>query len=249
MNKILRALGEAGQMRRTKRAAGGTPRTALPLAAYYRGDPDQERARQEFYMAMARFYGFENWWQPVRRSAVAATAGRDGRGLDVLASRKSVLLVDSNAAPFEWLVFGPWLNDDQMCTAIASIRTTAGLTFRSEREKSQLSPLRSPDLDAVPGGASGARPLAMTWLEAVSSISRLKHTLSDRAFLLLERVVYQDEWLFRGPDQVHQGKSRAYVRKALDTAMITELTCALDAAAVHYGLLPADEYAERWGRS
>ena len=255
MNGILKALMavEEASSNETGPAAGGRPRMALPLAAHYRGEPEHERRRQTFYMAMARVFGFENWWIPRGAGSCGPRSeGRDGAGFDPVRSRKSVVIVDTNAAPFEWLAQSGRLeeeepdNQDDRSRGIASLRFTAGMLFRGEREKAQWSALRSPNLDRVATGGGGASPLTVTWLEATDSIRQLKAAVSPAQFELLDRIVVRDEWLFRGPDRVCEGEKGSYVRVDVNTEMVRILMGALDRAAVHYGLLAFEDYRRLW---
>lgn len=233
MNAILKALVFVKPATRKV----GAP-LALPLSAFYRRSDELEGKRYRFYAAMAREFQFENWIQkPKATSASRKEAGRDGQKRDLRISRNNILVQDARSAPFEWLVFNDKLHDPEMSKNIGNDRADAGFRFRQDMSKAEISGLHSPDWMSEPSGQSGPSSLAGTKLDAMESLGKLRVFMPDQYYRLLERVVWCDEWLWERKD----GKGKHKI--------IVEVQRALDYAAVHYQLLPWQEFCEKWLQS
>ncbi|MGH0004511.1 hypothetical protein ACQU0X_30975 [Pseudovibrio ascidiaceicola] len=229
MNAILKALVFVKPATRKV----GAPLT-LPLSAFYRRSDKLEGKRYRFYAAMAREFQFENWIQkPKATSASRKEVGRDGQKRELRISRNNILVQDARSAPFEWLVFNDKLHDPEMNKNIANDRADAGFALRREMGMAEISGLHSPDWMSEPTGNSGPCSLAGTKLDAMESINKLKEFMPANDFQLLERLIWNDEWLWeKGKHKVIKG-----IQKALDYA------------AVHYALLPWGEFCEKWLQS
>lgn len=227
----MKALSDALSKVEIKRGKGDV---VVPLAGFYRREANFERRRQKFYAEMARYFGFENWYMPQQGRPAPASHGREGLATDLRSSRKSVLVRDANAAPLEHMIFNDLLDDADMAKEIATIRADAGFYYRHEMSLASISPLKSVDLLKEPSGSSGPTVLANTKLDAMRSIGDLRAGMAAEQYRLLERVIWNDEFTF------FNDKGRAD-RKKLECVL-----CVLDRAAVHYDLLPFQDFVDRW---
>ncbi len=233
MNAILKALKAATPIKRVD----GAP-IVVPLAGFYRRSDEQEGKRYRFYAAMAREFQFENWIAKSKaHTPTQKEAGRGGRARDLRISRNNILVQDASSAPFEWLVFNDKLHDPEMNKNIANDRADAGCSFRKEMGLAEISGLRSPDWMSEPTGKSGPGSLAGSKLDAMESINKLVKFMPEDDYRLLERVLWNDEWVWEQEAGKHKRRMIEAVQKALDYA------------AVHYQLLPWHEFWEKWGQS
>ncbi|MBO6755717.1 MAG: hypothetical protein JJ902_05290 [Roseibium sp.] len=252
MNAITKAFKKARAIRLAEPPRYGWPYlVAKPLGFYYRRGPEFEQRRKDFYTQAARLFGFENWrfpgpYVPRFTEEQNRFGGRDGRSLDLVFSRQKFNVLDHNAAPLEWLIFADRLHDDTMVKDIATVRAEAGIAFRSTIAASEIPGLKSPDLDRVPGGVSGARLLAQSKLEAIFSIGTLREDMPKDLFQLLEATIWRDEWSFRLPDGVREKKDTKVRAIRIKHDVLEQVLCGLDCAAVHFHVLALTDFRDRW---
>ncbi|EFO30121.1 hypothetical protein TRICHSKD4_3695 [Roseibium sp. TrichSKD4] len=265
MNQILKAVqaAEALQSIRCAHSFGWPHRVnPKPLAFHYARSEEFEVRRRKFYDMVERIYGQSI--NPYPKPFVSQFSerenkhgGREGRPIDWRVSRDSVVISDHNAAPFEWLMFSGKFEDNRyeeeaVAAEIANFRWYAGLEFRKDMEKAQITLLRSPELDGVPNSGSGPRPIADVKLTAMMSLDRLQSSMSSYLYKILDDVVWLDKWLFRSPDKVQvikvDEKAQRKVRASVDRTVLEKTLRALDHAAVHYNYLSFESLFSRWYR-
>lgn len=177
-----------------------------------------------------------------------AEPGRDGRPQklqktgDAFTTKK---LINVSSAPLEWLYRTNVLVDRvgraaddralKSATAASSRRWEAGVRARQDFEGETVVALQSVDPAAIGGGGGGAgRPVSDYSIDCINSVGRLRDMMPVDDMRVLERVVHQDEWLWLSTPPKKRGPIFEAIRRALDYA------------ALRYGMMTPESFADRW---
>ena len=181
------------------------PPIVLPLAAYYRGEPEHEKARASFYADCARVFGFEGW--SMDRSEYQAPTGKTARDkLDVerYGDGARDLKRNNTSDAMTWLI-----NAGHMNSRIEGLRTDQKLEIAWSEgrtriitadaiaiifEKAEITPLRSPDPEAIGGGGFGPRKISIATIVAQMERGDLRADMPPALMSLLERIILANEF-------------------------------------------------------
>ena len=183
-----------------------------------------------------------------------------GRGREVAAiQRDRTVAINLKSAPFEWLSSKGYLESREDAAGIGNIRFSAGMKFRDLLVGAEPMTLKTANIEGKSG--SGGVPVTINdfKIDCINELARLRRAMfyrqgwkrirmksgytktvdasyADRPilFVLLERLVYADVWIFDG------------LKGREQRAMIQQIQMALDQVAIHFGLITQREYAARW---
>lgn len=209
----------------------------LPMAAYYGRDADFERRRGEFYAAMAKAFGWADWnTSATYKDGVGdVLAGRDGHPVKMrLIGKGTAYPINENSNPLEHLAFSNLLATAADSPRAGLSRLEAGLRLRDLISASQISSLKTANLEGASGGMAMGKPPSQHKIEAIHDMIWLRGNIPADDMKLLEDVVFFDVWVWR--------KVRADRR----SAMILRVQRALDLLAVQFRLLTIQEFNARW---
>lgn len=209
----------------------------LPMVAFYGREPDFERRRGEFYTAMAKAFGWADWKTgAVYKDGVGdALAGRDGQPLKMrLIGKGTAYPINENSNPLEHLAFSNLLATDADSPRAGLSRLEAGLRFRDLMAASQISSLKTANLEGASGGMAMGKPPSQHKIEAIHDMIWLRDNIPADDMKLLEDVVFFDVWIWK--------KVRADRR----SATILRVQRALDRLAVQFRLMTIQEFNVRW---
>lgn len=190
------------------------------------------------------------------RAERARMPGYDGRlkNLTAISRRHHVTAFEASSAPLEHLMLTGKLLRDGEHKDIADARVEAAFAYRDDMQKAEIAGLGAQVISDANGGGGNRATLSEHKLFAMQSLGELKDCMGKKEYLLLERVVWKDEWAFVIPDPKSKAKTRAQQRarrQALEKSRakaLDEIRMVLDLAAVHYGFTMMGEVRERWKR-
>lgn len=191
-----------------------------------------------------------------RNTGRAKLPGFDGRAARMapIAKAKGVTSFEASSAPFENLLFNNNLVRTGEAPEVGEARAEAAYAYRDDMQKAQVAALGAQVISDALGGGGLRATLSEHKLFAMQSLGELKHLMGRQEYLLLERVVWNDEWVFLGKEPKQKPKSRAHKqarRRAMEKRRrraIEEILMVLDLAAAHYGFTTLAEVRARWQR-
>lgn len=214
----------------------------LPLAAYYRREPDREAARGAMYKAI---YRVANMTDAAIDQALARMNGEEaqprhrGPRYQIVDMVSAVTVLNQMAGPLEYLVSNGEMETSADVEGLAGARFHTALRLRDLFDGAQVKGLRSPSLS---GGGGGGPPADINGyqLDCMRLLDRLRRGIAAAwAFPLLEALVWKDEWLDLAPGQSpSKGKGR--------TKTVQGLHYALDCAGAVLGYMPEEDISQRW---
>lgn len=190
------------------------------------------------------------------RAQRAKMPGFDGRPARMTAVSKKhhVTAFEASCAPLESLLFTNRLLRPGEDKKVVDARVEAAYAYREDMQKAEIAGLGAQVISDANGGGGNRATLSEHKLFAMQSLGELKDSMGRQEYLLLERVVWKDEWVFNQPEPKNKPKSKAHAR-ARKVAMeksraktLDEIRMVLDLAAVHYGFAMPGEVRERWKR-
>jgi hypothetical protein len=98
----------------------------------------------------------------------------------------------------------------------ARINTTTDLAVIFER--AELTPLRSPDFEATPGGSFGPRFVSVTKLRCMKIVQDLRRDIPPAAIRTLEAIICRNEFPWHGASKREEQRILQDIRRALDFA-------------------------------
>ena len=107
-------------------------------------------------------------------------------------------------------------------------------------EKAELTPLRSPDFEATPGGSFGPRHVSLTKLACMKAIHTIRQDIPPACIGILEAVICRNEFPWHGQ------------KKAVEQVIYQEIRMALDFATWSLGKhhpkseMTEEELVRRW---
>lgn len=190
------------------------------------------------------------------RAERARMPGYDGRLAHMAAiSRKhQITPFEASSSPLEHLIFTGKLLRQGEPKEIGEARVETAYMFREDMQKAEVAGLGAQVISDAMGGGGNRATLSEHKLFAMQSLGELKQCMGRQEYLLLERLVWKDEWVFIVPEPKTKPKNRAH-QKARRVALekrraraMDEIRMVLDLAAVHYGLTMMGVVRERWNR-
>lgn len=182
-----------------------------------------------------------------RPPEVTQTGGRDGRGLNLLSmDRSRTMLIDQNAAPFEYMSSSGLLRLKSDPDGFEQTRFSAGMRLRSLMIGAEPRSLKTVELDGMPSGQGGINHIGDFKLDCMHELNRVRSTLDDglskyrtiwresQLYRLLEKLVYLDDWTVIEVTP----KKREAVVKAIHYG--------LDCLALLWGMITTREFEQRW---
>lgn len=127
---------------------------------------------------------------------------------------------------------------DQKVTGISSKerRKEAGRILRGYMDGCRVGGMSSVDFDRVGTGSNSRLAISAYRLQAIHAVGAIRDMMPDRDFLLIERVVDQDEFVW---DTVPSSQARTFIYEAIRRA--------LDVVAVFEEMMGRSAFATRWG--
>lgn len=212
----------------------------LPMAAYYGREADLERRRGEFYIAMAKAFGWNGWKFGSEAKTLDTNVGRDGRPAKIkVAGRKNIYPVIENTAPLEYLFSKGMLHTDQDERGAALRRLEAGLRLRGIVEGAQISGLQTANLEGASGGGSPGCLPGEYKMECIRWLANLRGSneiagLVPSLFSIIEDMVCRDRWVWEE------------VRVDRRERIILQLHKGLDELSVKLHMMLQRDFISRW---
>lgn len=209
--------------------------SAMPDSAA--GIPAAE-AREKFYAMVERHLSREESPEPVARGKKAkkqkaeepAPVVIDGRPVEIEKyGNAGIASYRNNAADaLQWLMMKGHLNsridgprtDKAMELAWAEGRGRINTVTRLVElfEKAELTPLRSPDFEATPGGSFGPRYVGNTKLSCMMAVQALRQDIPPACMRILEAIICRNEFPWHGKKKREEQRIYEGIRMALDFA-------------------------------
>lgn len=194
-----------------------------------------DEARAKFYAMVERHLSRE---EP---KPLAAKKGRkpkaesapvviDGRPVEVEKyGNAGIASYRNNAADaLQWLIFKGHLNSRidgprtdkamEMAWAEGRGRINTATKLAELFEKAELTPLRSPDFEATPGGSFGPRYVGNTKLSCMMAIQALRQDIPPACMRILEAIICRNEFPWHGKKKREEQRIYEGIRMALDFA-------------------------------
>lgn len=225
----------------------------LPLSAYYGQKEDREARRAQFYAQCASQFKWDanRVLDPLcvdMAPPVEPEAGFGGRGRSsVKIDRTHSMIIDRNAAPFEFLSSSGLLKSKDDPIGLEQTRFSAGMRLRSLMMGAEPKGMNTVDLEAIGGGSCSGFSPTEYMIECMKHLERVRHELDDgnrkyatiwresRFYLLLERLIYRDDW------------SVIEVPKSQRKAVVNAIHYGLDCLSLMWGFIESKEFSRRWG--
>ncbi|TIX28843.1 hypothetical protein [Mesorhizobium sp.] len=115
-------------------------------------------------------------------------------------------------------------------------RKEAGRILRGYMDGCRIGGMSSVDFDRVGTGSNSRLAISAYRLQAIHAVGTIREMMPDRDFLLIERVVDQDEFVW---DAVPSSQARSFIYEAIRRA--------LDVVAVFEEMMGRSAFAARWG--
>lgn len=226
LKEMLRTARTIGRIR--VRPAEGFGAITLPLAAYYRGDPEKERRRAEFYAQCAFHFGFTGWTR-TQPAEVLGKPGRDGtRELIEKYGHHAIASFRNNMAhPVEFFEASPRLLQDKRARAKGKKEEhLAGAERRRVRLArwwheiklgSQITPLGAVDAGAVGGGGGfGPRTPADHAVDCIRKVVEIEALMPARILSTLNACLFEGRFVFDLPKKKERETVLDQIRLGLD---------------------------------
>lgn len=206
---------------------------------YRAGDPDFEERRRKFYGMVGRHLSRPvNTAQPAKAAKKADKKAKpakvetviDGRPVEIEKyGSPGIASYRNNAADsMHWLINAGHLNsrivgprtDRAIELAWAEGRTRVNTATRLAElfENAELTPIRSPDYESVPGGSSGSRYVGNTKLACMKIVQDLRRDIPPACMQRLETVIKENAAPWHGLKKKTQQSIYDEIRMALDFA-------------------------------
>jgi hypothetical protein len=207
------------------------------------GDPDFDVIRERFYGMVARHLSdCEPTPSQPRKSkkkrgkekAASKLVVIDGRPVEIETYGDGVkdTKKNSTADALQWLIdnghlkspvpHGVSLNERDRLLEIAYAESNARITTATDLgrffEKAELTPLRSPDFEATPGGGFGSRYVGVTKLRCMGIIQDVGRDIPPHCMAILEAVICRNEFPWLGKPKQEGQRILQMIRMALDFA-------------------------------
>lgn len=202
---------------------------------YRPGDEDFDFIRGRFYAMVERHLSREEPKPTTAKKgrkpkAESAPVVIDGRPVEVEKYGNAGIASYRNnaAAALQWLIFKGHLNsridgprtDKAMELAWAEGRGRINTATKLAElfEKAELTPLRSPDFEATPGGSFGPRYVGSTKLACMMAIQALRQDIPPACMGILEAIICRNEFPWHGKKKREEQRIYEGIRMALDFA-------------------------------
>lgn len=225
--KDLMAKARSAGAERARPADGFGPIT-LPLAAYYRGDPDRERRRAEFYARCAVAFGFAAWRPRAAGPKIDSRPGRDGqRQLIEKYGHLAIASFRNNMAhPVEFFEASPRVLQEskrrargrkiEQIIGAANRRIRLARWWHEQKLGSQITPMKGVDPEAIGGGGFGPRTPTDHAVDCIATVIQIERAMPTTIRRALNACLFEGRFVFDLPDQEDRETVLDQIRMGLD---------------------------------
>lgn len=189
-----------------------------------------ELERSTFYAHCARVFGFEGWSFPKKVEALEVKPGRDSAPTEIEKyGHPGIASYRNNAADaMQWLIMKGHLNSRiegprtdkaiELAWSEGRGRINTATRLADLFERAELTPLRSPDFEAVPGGSFGPRYVGHGKLSCMKMIQDLRRDIPPACMAMIEAIICRNEFPWHGLSKKREQGVFQMVRMSLDFA-------------------------------
>lgn len=199
------------------------------------GDEDFEFIRCRFYDMVERHLSRLDPPAPAktkkpRKTAETSSTVIDGRPVEVerYGDGRRDIWRNNAADAMQWLIMKGHLNSKidgirtdkamEIAWSEGRARITTATDLAELFEKAELTPLRSPDYGATPGGSFGPRYVGVTKLKSMQIIQDLRREIPRACMGILEAIICRNEFPWHGKKPREEARILEDIRVALDFA-------------------------------
>lgn len=196
------------------------------------GIPASE-ARLKFYAMVERHLSREEP-KPVAKKGKAKTESApvviDGRPVEIerYGDGRRDIRRNNAADAMQWLIMKGHLNSRiegirtdkamEIAWAEGRGRITTATRLAEIFERAELTPIRSPDFEATPGGSFGPRHIGVSKFRCIEIVAQLEGDIPPSCMVLLRAIICRNEFPWLGLKPKHEQRVMESIRLALDFA-------------------------------
>ncbi len=130
--------------------------------------------------------------------------------------RERAMLLNTNAAPLEWLVARDKLRRPKDYRRAGQIRFEQARWYRQENETCSVTALKSPAIGETSGGGFGPVNVNNTTMVAIVRLTRMHQSIPESEIAVMKGVIIEDRWLWEGAKKDHRQRIFDLLLRGLD---------------------------------
>lgn len=222
------------------RSTGQTDMSQPKSDTYRAGDTDFDLIRERFYSMVRRqlSHGTNPTSRPEKKQQKAKKAQTpaihasemDGRPSEVerYGDPAKIMYRDNASSALNWLIYKGHLNsrvegdrsEKAMEIAWSEGRGRINTATRLEEifERAELTPLRSPDFEAIPGGSFGPREIGSVKLHCIRIIAQIEGDIPPHCTRILREIICENKFIWHGLAKKSWDETMEFIRMSFDFA-------------------------------
>lgn len=191
-----------------------------------------EEARAKFYAMVERHLSREEAPAPKAKKAKTESVPVviDGRPVEIerYGDGRRDIRRNNAADAMQWLIMKGHLNSRidgirtdkalEIAWAEGRGRITTATRLAEIFEKAELTPLRSPDFEATPGGSFGPRYIGASKFRCIEIVAQLEGDIPPACMVLLRAIICRNEFPWLGLKPKNEQRVMESIRMSLDFA-------------------------------
>lgn len=189
-----------------------------------------DEARVKFYAMAERHLSREEAPAPKAKKAKAEPVVIDGRPIEIerYGDGRRDIRRNNAADAMQWLIMKGHLNSRidgprtdkamELAWAEGRGRITTATRLAEIFERADITPLRSPDFEAAPGGSFGPRHIGVSKFRCIEIVAQLEGDIPPPCMGLLRAIICRNEFPWLGLKPKNEQRVMESIRLALDFA-------------------------------